>query len=869
MSTDAGDGRCSLCELPTPEPPVTGEAVEGTYCCEGCLAVARSLGGLDAAVDADIDAERGSATDDASGDTASPDDAEQTFLSVDGMHCATCETFIEATADETAGVYAVDASYATDMMSVTYDPERADVAELGERLGRYGYEVTHPDSADETEESGLATVLIGGGVFGMMVMVWYAVFLYPTYLGFEPFVDLGGYDGLYVLGNVWVMSSIVLFYTGYPTLRGAYVSLRAGQPNMDLLVALAAVSAYVFSVGAVLAGRTHVYFDVSVAIVLVVTVGNHYEDQIKQRAVGRLSELTEARVGDATRIGADGSTETVPVEAVTAGDTLLVRPGERIPVDGVVAEGTAAVDESLVTGESLPVRRTPGDEVVGGTVVTDEPLTVTVDDSATSTLDRLVERLWEIQSSRSGVQRLADKLATVFVPLVLALGVLTAVGSLATGAAPAAAILAGLTVLVVSCPCALGLATPLAVAAGIRDAATRGVVVASDAVFEDATDADIVVFDKTGTLTDGRMRVVDVHGPGGSTVHTTGTGAAAAPAVNEGRGRCTEGPPDETARVALRVAAAVERYDSHPIAEAVVDAGPESLPAVTDATAHDRGVRGRVAADELPTDAGDERGAEDGTVAVVVGHPALLRSAEIPIPDPLDTAVDAVRDAGRVPVVVGWGDTARAVLDVGDAPRPGWESAVAELSEDREIVVLTGDSGAAADSFRQHPAVDEVFAEVPPEAKAETVERLRGRGLVAMVGDGSNDAPALASADVGIALASGTDLAGSAADAVIVDRGLDAVPAVFDVARGTHRRIRENLGWAFVYNLVAIPLAILGVLNPLLAAVAMGTSSLLVVANSSRSILAAPKAAADDPTQSDTTERYHPESGSERSVSRV
>jgi Cu2+-exporting ATPase len=878
MSTDAGDERCSLCDLPTPEPPVTGEAVDGTYCCEGCLAVARSLGGPDA-VDADIEAEL--AVDDGGDDADRPDDAEQRFLAVDGMHCATCETFVEATADETAGVYAVDASYATDMLSVTYDPERADVAELGERLGRYGYEVSDPDSADETAQSGLATVLIGGGVFGMMVMVWYAVFLYPTYLGFEPFVDLGGYDGLYVLGNVWVMSSIVLFYTGYPILRGAYVSLRAGQPNMDLLVALAAVSAYVFSVGAVLAGRTHVYFDVSVAIILVVTVGNHYEDRIKQRAVGRLSELTEARVGDATRIGADGSTETVPVEAVTAGDTLLVRPGERIPVDGVVAEGTAAVDESLVTGESLPVRRTPGDEVVGGTVVTDEPLTVTVDDSATSTLDRLVERLWEIQSSRSGVQRLADKLATVFVPLVLTLGVLTAVGSLATGAAPAAAVLAGLTVLVVSCPCALGLATPLAVAAGIRDAATRGVVVASDAVFEDATDADIVVFDKTGTLTDGRMRVIDVHGPGGSMVRATGTGAAAAPAVDGGRVRCTERPPDETARVALRVAAAVERYDSHPIAEAVVDAGPESLPVVTDATAHDRGVRGRVAADELPIEAGDERGAEDGieagdergaedgTIEVVVGHPALLRSAEIPIPDPLDTAVDAVRDVGRVPVVVGWGDTARAVLDVGDAPRPGWESVVAELSVDREIVVLTGDSEGAADSFRRHPAVDEVFAEVPPEAKAETVERLRGRGLVAMVGDGSNDAPALASADVGIALASGTDLAGSAADAVIVDRGLDAVPVVFEVARGTHRRIRENLGWAFVYNLVAIPLAILGVLNPLLAAVAMGTSSLLVVANSSRSILAAPEAPADDPTESDTTERYYPESGSERSLGRV
>ena len=860
---------------------MTGEAVEGAYCCRGCLAVARSLGGPDAAADADVEAELvGGDGDrpgdgdhpgdgDRPGDADHPDDAERTFLSVDGMHCATCETFVEATAGDAAGVRAAEASYATDMLSVTHDPDRVDIAELGERLGRYGYEVSDPESADETEQSGLATVLIGGGVFGMMVMVWYAVFLYPTYLGFEPFVDLGGYDGLYVLGNVWVMSSIVLFYTGYPILRGAYVSLRAGQPNMDLLVALAAVAAYVFSVGAVVAGRTHVYFDVSVAIVLVVTVGNHYEDQIKQRAAGRLSELTEARVGDATRIGADGATETVPVDDLAAGDALLVRPGERIPVDGVVAEGTAAVDESLVTGESLPVRRGPGDEVVGGTVVTDEPLTVTVDDSATSTLDRLVERLWEIQSSRSGAQRLADKLATVFVPLVLTLGVLTAVGSLVTGAAPAAAVLAGLTVLVVSCPCALGLATPLAVAAGIRDAAAGGVVIASDAVFEDAADADVVVFDKTGTLTDGRMRVVGVYGPNGSAVRSPlpndrGTSATdgGASATDGGRATLangTDGADDgRTAQTALRLAAAVERYDTHPVAEAVVDAGPESLPTVSGATAHDRGVRGRVEAEELPAEGRSEPGDRtvedrteldvgDGPVEVVVGHPALLRSAGLSVPDPLAAAAETVRDAGRVPAVVGWGDAARAVLDVGDAPRSGWESTVSELSEGREIVVLTGDSARAAESFRQHPAISEVFAGVPPEAKAETVERLRGRGLVAMVGDGSNDAPALAAADVGIALASGTDLAGSAADAVVVGRGLDAVPVVFEVAGGTHRRIRENLGWAFVYNLVAVPLAIAGVLNPLLAAVAMGTSSLLVVANSSRSILGDPGDGTTDP----------------------
>jgi Cu2+-exporting ATPase len=792
-SQNRDDGACALCGLPTPDDPVAADDVEGGYCCRGCLEVARALGGPDAAADADVRAELG-------GEDAAdvPEDACQTFLSVDGMHCATCETFIESTAASGEGVYEAEASYATDMLRVSYDPDTADVDGVRKTLKRYGYDAADPEEAAEegqTSDAQLAKFLIGGGVFGMMVMVWYVLFLYPTYLGLPPVVDLGQFDGLYLVANVWVMSSIVLFYTGFPILRGAVVSLRAGQPNMDLLVSLAAVSSYLYSVGAMALGRTHVYFDVSVAIVLVVTLGNYYEDRIKGKAASRLTELTNARIGDATRLLPDGSTATVGVGDLAAGDRVLVRPGERVPVDGTVVDGTAAVDESLVTGESLPKTRRPGEAVLGGTVVTDEPLTVEVGEDATSTLDRLVELLWEIQSSRSGAQRLADKLATVFVPLVLVVATLTAGWFLATGAGLAEALLTGLTVLIVSCPCALGLATPLAVASGVRDAAADGIVVASDAVFEDAPGADVVVFDKTGTLTDGRMRVLDA---------TTADDAEAT---------------DDAASAALERAAAVERYASHPVARAVVDAGPDSLPEATDVTTHPRGVSGSVAGE-----------------AVVVGHPDLLEDRGLSAPDPLVAAAESIRDGGRVPVFVGWGETARAVFDVGDAPRAEWDAVVESLGAEREIVVLTGDDERAAERFRSHADVDEVFAGVPPEAKAETVERLKSRGSVAMVGDGSNDAPALATADVGIALGSGTDLAGSAADAVVVGRGLDAVADVFAVADGTHRRIRENLAWAFLYNLVAIPLAATGLLNPLLAAVAMGASSLLVVANSSRSV---------------------------------
>jgi Cu2+-exporting ATPase len=829
---DASDGGCRLCSLPTPEPPVRdadGE-VAGAFCCRGCLAVQRALGDADPAeresLRAALDADGAGGTDGAEGgDDAVPDDAGRRFLAVDGMHCATCETFVEATADGVDGVYAAEASYASELLRVTAAAD-ADLDRLGSRLARYGYRTRDPDVAGETEEradSQLVRFLLGGGVFGMMVMLWYVLFLYPAYLGFTPLVDLGGLDGLYLFAQVWLLSSLVLFYTGFPILRGAVVSLRAGQPNVDLLVAVAACAAYAYSTVAMLAGRTHLYFDVTVAIVLVVTLGNYYEKRVRRAAADRLSALTAARVREAVRLGDEGGRETVPTGALEPGDRVLVRPGERVPVDGVVAEGTAAVDESLVTGEAVPRTRRAGDEVLGGTVVTDAPLVVGVDDDGASTLDRVVDLTWELQSTRSGAQRLADRLAVVFVPLVLVLAVLAAAWALLSGATPTDALLSGLTVLVVSCPCALGLATPLAVAAGVRDAAARGVVVASPAVFEAAPDADVVVFDKTGTLTDGAMtvrRAVRVDGDGPDADANANADADADASAKE--------DADLLAR-----AAALEVASAHPVAEAVVDAaraagvGPSGAPADAAVEVRDRGVVGRV----------------DGA-ATVVGHPALVRAEGVDVPPAAEAAVADARATGAVPVVVAVGGAVRGVLVVDDAPRDGWDRVLDAVGADRDVVVLTGDDERAAAGFREHPAVDEVFAGVPPDAKAETVRRLRARGTVAMVGDGSNDAPALAAADVGVALAEGTDLAGDAADAVVVRGGLDAVPRVFAVGRGTNRRVRTNLAWAFLYNAVAVPLAVAGLLNPLFAAVAMGTSSLLVVANSARSTVRG-EAAAD------------------------
>ena len=814
---------CTLCDLPTGADPHTAADVDGEFCCRGCLTVARSLDDVDD-VD-DLEAQTPGST------TEESFDGETAFLHVDGMHCATCESFLELTAGKQAGVEAAEASYATDTIRVEYDPDTVAAEALPEALSVAGY--TASDRADpESTGDDVAVVrfLIGGGFFGMMAMLWYVLFLYPTYFGYEPLVALEGVSGLYLFANVWLFTSIVLFYTGYPILRGAYVSLRAGQPNMDLLVSLAATSSYAYSTLAMVLGQTDLYFDVTIAVILIVTAGNEYESRIKRRATGMLSELTTASETEARR----SSGETVPTEAVEPGDQLLVRPGERIPFDGTVIEGTAAVDEALVTGESLPTTKRPGDAVRGGTVVTDAPISIAVGEDATSTLDTLVRLLWEIQSSRSGIQRLVDRLATIFVPLVIVVATVVGAVTLATGGTPTTASLIALSVLIVSCPCALGLATPLAIAAGIRDAARRGIVIVSDAVFESAADIDTVVLDKTGTLTDGEMRLLE-----------------------------TETDGQTTAESIVGRAAALERASAHPIAEAIVEAAgigdrdedqsggvdKEGATTVTDGGTEPAAETPRRAR-EAPTAAPDfgvdttavtvtDRGV-NATIDddhVVVGHRSLFAGGAWTLPDRLHDAGEAAVADGNVPVYVGWDDRVRGVLVVGDEVREGWDDLVAALADrGKRVVVLTGDSRAAARRFETHPAVDEVFAEVPPEAKAETVRRLGGRERVAMVGDGSNDAPALAAADLGVSVASGTDLAADAADAVLVADRLSAIPELFAVTRGTNRRIKENLGWAFAYNAVAIPLAITGVLNPLLAALAMGTSSILVVSNSSRAV---------------------------------
>ncbi|WP_330630739.1 heavy metal translocating P-type ATPase [Halocatena halophila] len=779
---------CTLCELPIDGEPITdGDAV---YCCRGCQEIAELIEEPSSSVSIEGIRNRVQTGSDA---MSVPDGAETVYRSVDGMHCKTCEGFIELLAEETDGVYTTDASYSNEMVRVVYDPDELDESAVTDAVSKFGYQARDPESTDEPSLLNRLSFdryrSVISVILAMPVMFPYLLFIYPVTLGvYDDSFLLGQTMGAMVFGPLAVWSTLIVIGLGYPFFRGAYVSLRVGQPTMDVLVAIAVLAAYGYSVVTVATGGTHPYFDVAVMVLVVVTVGNHIESRVKRSAAGSRGSLTETRITHAERLRDDGQTETVPIDECAPGDRLLVRPGERIPVDGTVVAGTAAVDESLITGESVPETKRSGDDVLGGSVVTDSSLTVAVGPEATSTIDRLVSLMWQTKSRDGGVQRLVNRFAVVFVPLVLLIAFGTTVGWLLVGESLGTALMVGVSVLVISCPCSLGIATPLALSAGSRDGADNGILLLNETILERIDDSEVIVFDKTGTLTTGEMRVADV-------------------------------VADDPAAVRSR-AAAVERHSSHPIADAICSATDA---ATVSATAFERSAR-------------SVSGVVDGE-RVRVGHPDAFAGA-FEIPDSLQATIDDAYDDGLHPTVVGWAGAVHGVILLHDEPREEYERVLSSLATaDREIVVLTGDDERIAARFGDHPAVDHVFAGVRPDSKRAIVSGLRERGTTTMVGDGTNDAPALASADLGIAVASATDLAVDAADAVIVDDSLEGVERTFELARATRGRIKRNLVWAALYNVIAIPIAVLGWITPLLAAAAMAISSLLVVFNSRRRLL--------------------------------
>ncbi len=708
-------------------------------------------------------------------------DPRDVDLDIAGMTCASCARRIERRLNKVDGVIA-SVSYATERARVSY-PIDVSTADLIDVVRRAGYDATL--RSEEPETSAPRPVrLVAAAVLSLPVVAWAMV----------PALRIGGWEWL-AAG----LSGVVVWWAGWPFHRAAAVNARHGANTMDTLVSLGTTAAWVWSVVALVHGSGHLYLEVAAVVTTFLLFGRYAEALSRRRAGDALRSLVE-RGAKQVSVLRDGREVPMSVEDLAVGDRFVVRPGEKIATDGIVEDGAAAVDLSLLTGEPVPVDVGPGDEVVGSGLNTSGRLVVRAvrvgADTQLAQITRLVE---QAQSGKAPIERLADRVSAVFVPVVLGVAVLTLAGRLALGAGATEAFTAAVAVLVVACPCALGLATPTALMVGTGRGAQLGVVIRGPHVLESTRRIDTIVLDKTGTVTTGTMSVVRME-------------------------------PEDGAL--LRLAAAVESGSEHPLARAIADS-PRRNGCFS--TVHDSQNVGDYRSD-LPAVTAFEalpgqgaRGVVEGR-EVLVGRPSLFTA----LPDGVRRSVAEATDG--TPVVVGWDGEARGVIVVADTVKPTSATAVRDLQAlGLRTVLLTGDHEAAARRVADEVGIVTVVAGVLPDQKVDTIARLQAEGhVVAMAGDGVNDAAALAQADLGLAMGTGTDVAISASDLTLVSGDLRGAVTAIRLARRCLATIRANLFWAFAYNVAAIPLAAAGRLDPMIAGGAMACSSLFVVGNSLR-----------------------------------
>jgi len=705
-------------------------------------------------------------------------------LDITGMTCAACATRVERALSRTPGVLQATVNLALERADIAVAPDGPDRTKLAEAVRGAGYEVRAPAAATEAADDRpwIETATLAASVLLTLPLVANMVAMtlgLPWHL--SPVTEL-------------VLATPVQFWAGARFYRGAWASLRHRSPGMDVLVALGTSAAWGYSaVQVALHGGMamgHLYFEAAAVVITLVLLGKRLEARAKRGAGAALRALMALRPETARLLTADGPVER-PVADLVPGDRILVRPGERFPVDARVEAGESEVDESLVTGESLPVAKQPGDTVAAGALNGTGALTLEAtavgEDSTIARIVRLVEAA---QSGKAPIQKAVDRISAVFVPIVLALAVLTFAGWLVAGGSLDQALGAAVAVLVIACPCAMGLATPAAIVTGTGAAARAGILIRDIETIERAPRIDTVVFDKTGTLTEGRPAVTEVIAPAGD------------------------------ADALLALAAAVQAGSEHPLARAVeAEAARRGLavPAASGIAARPgRGVAGTV----------------DGK-PVAIGNAALMREAGAALPEALAQAAGEHEAAGRTAMLVAVGGEVRGAIAVADPLKPGAAEAVARLAAAGiGTRMLSGDARAVADSVGGQVGIAAVDAPVRPEEKAGTVARLRAGGAkVAMVGDGINDAPALAEADLGIAMGGGADVALEAAAITLMRPDPRLVADALAISRATWNKVRQNLFWAFAYNVVGLPLAALGLLNPAIAGAAMALSSISVVAN--------------------------------------
>jgi Cu+-exporting ATPase len=685
------------------------------------------------------------------------EEPEQTTLALEGMTCASCAARIERSLNKLDGVEA-SVNFATETASVAYDPEQVEPDQLVGAVERIGYHA-HPKQAGHAEhehdhEAAPTRLLVAVALSLPLVLLAMV----------SPF-QLAGWEWVSL-----VLATPVVFWSGAQFHRAALLNARHGAATMDTLVSLGTLAAWTWSTVVLLGGlNADTYFEVAAVITSLILLGRFFEARAKRRSGAAIRVLLELGAKEASVLR-DGAEVQVPIEQLQVGDLFVVRPGEKIATDGVVEEGTSAIDQSMLTGEPVPVEVAPGAALAGATINTYGRLVVRATkvgaDTALAQIARMVE---QAQAGKASVQRLADRVSAIFVPVVIGISLATLAGWLLAGSGASSAFTAAVAVLIIACPCAMGLATPTALMVGTGRGAQLGILIKGPEMLEQTRRITTIVLDKTGTITRGAVELVDV------------------------------APLDGATRAdILRLAGAVEAASEHPIAQAVA-----------------AGARAELG--ELPEVSEFRNIAGVGVSGLVEGH-----------------LVEVGR--GERGITVKWDGTARGMLSVRDTVKPTSVQAISELKQlGLTPVLLTGDARAAAEQVAAEVGIEHVVAEVYPEDKVAEVRRLQEAGeVVAMAGDGVNDAPALAQADLGLAIGTGTDVAIEASDLTLVSGDLRAAADAIRLARRTLATIKGNLFWAFAYNVSAIPLAVAGLLNPIIAAAAMAASSLFVVSNSLR-----------------------------------
>ncbi|HTU14495.1 MAG TPA: heavy metal translocating P-type ATPase [Solirubrobacterales bacterium] len=731
-------------------------------------------------------------------------------LDLEGMTCSSCANRIERKLNKIDGV-AATVNFATERATVTFDAEATETEDLIGAVEAAGYGATVSGSTEsaaaEKDESGEDKALAG---LRLRLIISSALSLPIFLMAMIPAFQFEYWQWLSLQ-----LATPVILWAAWPFHKVAWQNLKHGAASMDTLISLGTLAAYGWSVVALFflgagepgmtmpfklipeqgGGTDEIYFEVAAVVVTFILAGRYFEAKAKRNAGSALRALLELGAKEVSILDEDGTERRIAIEELRVGQAFVVRPGEKVATDGIVLEGHSAIDRSLLTGESVPVEVKPGDEVAGATVNSGGRLLVEAtkvgEETALAQIARLVT---DAQTGKAPVQRLADRVSAVFVPLVVGLAFATLGFWLGTDVSTAYAFTAAVAVLIIACPCALGLATPTALLVGTGRGAQLGMLIKGPEILESTRSIDTIVLDKTGTVTTGDMALDEV---------ITADGVDG----------------DE----ALRLTGALEHASEHPIARAISSAALDrfgALPAAGDFVNHEgRGVSATV----------------DG-VEVIAGRPSFLSERGMVLPEKLSSSLERAQLEARTPILAGWRGEARAVFVVGDQIKDSSAEAVAAFRDlGLRTILLTGDNRVTAEAVAGSVGINEVIAEVMPADKADVVKDLQERGkVVAMVGDGVNDAPALAQADLGLSIGTGTDVAIEASDLTLVSGDLRKGADAIRLSRQTLRTIKGNLFWAFAYNVAALPLAVTGLLNPIVAGAAMAFSSVFVLTNSLR-----------------------------------